>query len=246
MQYFQSRLVAEWLGLEQAGLYWVAWTLSMSYVTLLLGSFGSYYMPALSALEHAPARQALIRDYLRLTLIVMPVIVSLVILFKPWVVLLMFSPKLIPALNVMRWMLIGDLFKGVAWVLSFPMLAFNEMRWFFWTEVAFNVGLAGASLVALAAGGGIESLGLLFALWYAAYLLLMWGYIRHKHHFELRRSELARFLAGLGLVLGSSVATWNASNVRLSHVLMVLTASGVFAFVELPRALRRARVAAAP
>jgi PST family polysaccharide transporter len=212
-QYLQSRLVAEFLGLEQAGMFWVAWTLSMTYVTVLLGSYGTYYMPALSALTDQAQRHGLIRDYLRLALVVMPALVSLIILVKPWIVLLMFSPKLLPSLEVMRWMLIGDLFKGVAWVLAFPMLAFKEMRWFFWTELVFSTALAGTSAASLWMGGGIEILGVLFALAYAAYLLAMYVYIRTAHGFAVRGSELILFGWGLAIIGTMSWLTWSSTEV---------------------------------
>jgi len=67
-QYFLNRVVADRLGLEMAGYYWVAWTLSMAYVTLALGSFGNYYMPSLSRLSEPEDRRALMRSYLRMAL----------------------------------------------------------------------------------------------------------------------------------------------------------------------------------
>jgi O-antigen/teichoic acid export membrane protein len=113
-QYLLNRLVAAHLGLEQAGQFWVAWTLSMTYVTILLGSYGTYYMPSLSALKDAEARNALVHDYLRLALIVMPLIVGVVVLAKPLLVRGMFDATLLPSLKVMRWMLVGDYLKGLA------------------------------------------------------------------------------------------------------------------------------------
>jgi len=230
-QYLQSRLAAGYLGLDQAGLFWVAWTLSMSYVSVILGSYGTYYMPALSALTEPAARHALIRDYLRLAQLVMPLLVAMVVLFKPWVVLLMFSDSLLPSLQVMRWMLVGDYFKGIAWVLSFPMLAFGELRWFLWTEVSFNVGLAGAAWGWLSLGGTIESLGILFLVGYIVYLAVVWGYIWVEHHFRVLPSEIARFMAGLGLVVGMSAATWTERRVTASSTLLFLVLSAVFVVI---------------
>ncbi len=231
-QYVQNRLIAEYLGLDQAGMFWVAWTLSMTYVTVLLGSYGTYYMPALSALHDRPARHALIRDYLRLALLVMPLLVSLVILLKPWIVLLMFSPKLLPALSVMRWMLVGDFFKGIAWVLAFPMLAFNEMRWFFWTEALFNLALAGSAWGWLASGGGIEQLGALFLVMYGLYLILMCAYIGWVHGFRPRRGEAIGFVAGLGLVIAASALTWNDQSVRASSAIAWILLVAVFGAIS--------------
>src|SRR5207302_2757346 len=112
------------------GHYWTAWTLSMAYVTLVLGSYASYYLPSLSQLTEFAPQQNLIRVYLRLALVVMPPLVAAVVILKPAVIRLVFSDELIPALSVMRWMLIGDLLKGVSWVLALPMLASRHLRWY--------------------------------------------------------------------------------------------------------------------
>lgn len=247
-QYLQNRLVAERLGLEQSGMFWVAWTLSMTYVSVLLGSYGTYYMPALTALEDPRDRNALIRDYLRLALLVMPVLVSLVVVVKPWVVVLMFSPKLLPALSVMRWMLIGDLLKGVAWVLAFPMLAFNEMRWFFWTEVVFSAGLLAAAAALLAFAGTIEALGAAFAALYACYLVVMWWYVRRMHGFRVQRADAWSFVGGLAFVVGMSWLTWSDVGVRPVAVLAWIAGSAVLSLGSLNRLRwpRRARVGVSP
>jgi PST family polysaccharide transporter len=213
-QFFESWLVARRMGLAQAGQFWTAWAISMSYVTLVLGSLGSYYMPSLTCLADADARRRLIRSYLGLSLIAMPVIASLVIVIKPWIIRGMFSPALLPALKVMRWMLIGDFFKGLAWVLAFPMLALNDMKWFFFSEVGFSVGMAGAAWLWLSLRGSIEGLGLIFMLLYVLYLLVMIIYIRVRHGFAWRAVESGQFMVGLALVILLSVLTWRDNQVK--------------------------------
>lgn len=228
-QYVQNRLVAGGLGLEVAGHYWVAWTLSMAYVSILLNSYGTYYLPALSALsDDREGRQALIRDYLRLALLVMPILVSVVVLLKPWVILLMFSPELLPALKMMRWMLIGDLFKGISWIFSLPMIACSDMRSFLATEIVFTGMLAGGSWLLLVHGGGIESLGVLFLAIYVVYAFVMWGYVRWRHGLRLQGRELLDVLAGVALVVSVSGLTWNHQEVTGRAVLASVVLTGSF------------------
>jgi O-antigen/teichoic acid export membrane protein len=213
-QYFMNRIVAGRLGLEIAGYYWVAWTLSMAYVTLALGSFGSYYMPSLSRLTDPEDRRTLMRSYLRMVIVAMPVLVSLAILFKPLMVRIMFSSSLLPALKMMRWMLIGDFFKGLSWVLSFPMLAFHEMKWFFWTEALFTLSLAGFGWLILVLGGGVEWLGILFLVLYLCYTAIMAYYAYVSHGFSIKRNELFRVLIGIVLIGILSAITWHQQKVN--------------------------------
>jgi hypothetical protein len=163
----------------------------------------------------------------------MPVLVSLVIVVKPWVVLAMFSAKLLPALAVMRWMLIGDFFKGVSWVLAFPMLAYNEMRWFFWTEAVFNVALAIAAVGILVLVPRIEYLGAAFLGMYVCYLGAMRWYLRRKHGFRLETGDLWRFAGGLALVLGTSALTWSADRVSALHAAAWVLGAGAYCIASL-------------
>ena len=225
-QFMQSWLVVRRLGLAEAGQFWTAWTLSMTYVTLVLGSLGTYYMPSLSRLTDPEARRALIRDYLRLCLLAMPILVALVIVFKPWIIRGMFSASLLPALKIMRWMLIGDLFKGISWVLGFPMLAFSDMKWFFWSEVLFSLTITGSAWVWISFGGGVEGLGFLFMILYLVHMPVMALYVRAKHGFVVTWMEMGYFLGGLTLVLLLSAYTWRDEHFRFSALVLLLLLGG--------------------
>lgn len=232
-QYFLSRIVALRLGLETAGHYWVAWTISMAYVSLALGSFGNYYMPCLSRLTVLADRRSLMRSYLRMALVAMPILVSIVILLKPLLIRIIFTDSLLPAIKVMRWMLIGDFFKGVSWVLSFPMLAFNEMKWFFWTEVIFALGMAGFGGLVIAAGGSIEWLGILFLILYICYgvVMVIYAYISHK--FSLNFNEIFQLILGVCLIGCISIITWKQQIIRFETILLSLGFLMVFVVFSL-------------
>ena len=234
-QYFQSWIVARYRGLDVAGQYWTAWTLSMSYVTLVLGSYGTYYMPNLSRLTVPADRVTLIRTYMRLCLLVMPVLVTAVILVKPLVIHLLFSASLLPAVEVMRWMLIGDFFKAVSWVLSFPMIAYGHLKWFFWSEVLFSVGYAGACAGWLALGYGVAGLGALFLAMYVLYLAVMLVFVRSKLGYRIERGELARFAAGLAVILVVSVLTWDDKAVRVRAIAVGMLLSAAYVGWSEPR-----------
>lgn len=239
-QFFLSWLVARRMGLAEVGQFWTAWTISMTYVTLVLGSFGTYYMPSLSRIAEREARRDLVRSYLRLSLAAMPLLVSLVIVLKPWAIRGMFSSNLLPAITVMRWMLIGDFFKGVSWVLAFPMLAFSDMKWFFWSESLHSLGMAGAAWLWLSRGGSVEALGVLFLLTYVIYLPVMVYYAWASHGFVWKPEEVRRFLMGLALVLLLSAVTWQDHQVRWLPIALVVLLGGAYSRVALRNADWRA------
>jgi O-antigen/teichoic acid export membrane protein len=232
-QFFESWLVARQRGLAEAGQFWTAWAISMSYVTLILGSLGTYYMPSLSRIADPEARRQLIRSYLRLSLVAMPVLASLVIVTKPWIIRGMFSPALLPALKVMRWMLIGDFFKGITWVLGFPMIALNEMKWFFWSEFGFSFWMAGSAWLWLSRRGSIEGLGLIFMLLYIVYLFVMVIYIRARHGFVWKPAEAGQLVQGMALVVLLSVLTWRDNQVRWLPVGLFTLLGGAYLWFQI-------------
>jgi len=235
VQYLQSWSIAKWLGLEQAGIFWSSWSLSMSYVTLVLGSLGTYYMPKLSQLRSPAERVELMRAYLRLCMTALPLLVATVVVFKPLIIQIMFSASLLPALKVMRWMLIGDLFKGVSWVLAFPMLAFAELRTFVLSELLFWVVLATGCFGWLLAGQNVEGFGAVFLVAYVLYFAGVLYYARSRHGYHVLRREIAHFGGGLALVLLVSVLCWNDTVVRLMPVAAFLCAAATFVCLAEPK-----------
>ncbi len=156
----------------------------------------------------------------------MPILVALVIVFKPWIIRGMFSASLLPALKIMRWMLIGDLFKGISWVLGFPMLAFSDMKWFFWSEVLFSLTITGSAWVWISFGGGVEGLGFLFMILYLVHMPVMALYVRAKHGFVVTWMEMGYFLGGITLVLLLSAYTWRDEHFRFSALVLLLLLGG--------------------
>jgi len=237
-QFFISWLIARRLGLAEAGQFWAAWTLSMAYVTILLGSFGTYYMPSLSSLTEREAQRNLIRSYLEISLLAMPILVSFVVVFKIWAIRILFSKELLPAVRVMRWMLIGDFIKGISWVLGLPMMALGHMKWYFWSETLLNIWLACSAYVWICLGGGIEGLGVLFFVMYLIHLPIVSFYAWKKLGFVWKQEQIYRLLGGLVMVITLSVHSWRDTNVHFEMVLGYFLLTGLFICFNLHKQLK--------
>ena len=232
-QFAQSWIVAKWMGLEHAGQFWAAWTLSMSYLTLVLGAMGTYYLPSLSRITDSENRNELIRTYLKLVLMFVPLLVSIVILLKPWVIQLMFSSAMLPSLDIMRWMLIGDYFKAISYVMAYPMLAFNDMKWFLWSDIVFSLGMVGANFGWIASGGNMEGLGMIFMFAYISFLVVAISYMKIKNGFNVSYNEIVWFSSGLVLVILVSVSTWDSTAVSMKDLAYFLLFLVIYAAISL-------------
>lgn len=206
-------VVTRTFGLESAGILDVAWTLSMAYVTVILASFSSYYLPTLSKTGDRAARVELMGRVLRLALLLMVPLVTSVIALKPLVVKLLYSSEFLPSLHLMRWMLIGDYFKVASWVFSFTMIAYPDMRTFLWTEVIWGAATFAGAVVSVQHFGSIEWIGVNFMLLYLAYLIFTLVYAVRRHRFRVDRPTVLQWVAGLLLIIAVSLHTWNSSKV---------------------------------
>lgn len=131
-------------GLEQSGLYQVAFALTQQYLTLVLGAMSAYSFPAYRAVHNQP--QALSQEVnhtLRgALLVIVPIIAVLLVLREPFI-LVLFTEEYLPAEAMLRLQLLGDLFKVVAWAIGVPILAAGRAG----THIALEVLFASSWLV---------------------------------------------------------------------------------------------------
>ncbi|HEX8173192.1 MAG TPA: oligosaccharide flippase family protein [Thermoanaerobaculia bacterium] len=220
-------LIVRHFGFSGAGLFDVAWTLSMTYVMLILTGFSAYYLPALSGIRDPAERIELIGRVLRLAVILMLPLVTLVVVAKPLLVRLLYSEQFLPSLRIMRWMLIGDALKIVSWVFSYTMVAYADNRMYAATELIWGALAVGSVYLAVHSAHSLELIGVSFLVLYAAYLVLMSWYVRRRHAFPLRLGARG-VAAALAVIVAASLVTWNDVAMRWPFAIgAVLAAAAV-------------------
>lgn len=236
-------MVVRGFGFARAGIFDAAWTLSMSYVLIILTSFSAYYLPTLSGLTDPAERLALIGRVLRLAVILMLPLVTAVIVLKPLVIHLLYSAEFAPALTLIRWMLIGDYFKVLSWVFSYTVLAYADMRTFVFTEVVWGVLTLGAAFVSVRWLHSMEAIAVTFLVLYVAYYAFMARYVYTRHRFVMRRREALPAIGGLAVVVAASLLTWNDTAVRWPVALLSIGVAVVAAVLMLSADERRGALA---
>lgn len=230
-------LVRSWIvadkGLSGAGIFDAAWTLSMTYITLITTAFGTYYLPTLSSLDSRPERVQLMQTMFRFTtILIVPIILSVVVL-KPYILRLLFSAEFLPAIPLISWMLIGDYFKLTSWVKAYPMLAFAELRIFFWVELVFQLMFlvgAGASVHIF---NSMEGIAVTFTVMYVLYYIASSVYAFKRHNFLVVRHSQMNWWIGLALVAFSSVITWQSAEIQWGIVFATPFISFLYVFFSL-------------
>jgi O-antigen/teichoic acid export membrane protein len=222
---FVRTIIVKHGGLHQAGLFDLAWSLSGSYVMLLLGSFGTYYSPTLSQAKNREEQRILIRRVIRLsTLLMTPMIVSVVVL-KPLLIKTLYSNEYMAALEMVRWMLVGDYLKITSWVLAITVIVNADMKIYFWTEAFWNIGFLALSVLAIEYSGDLQGMGMAFIALYFCLVVYYSFYVRRVYALKFTPDLLILWLIGFAVVIMASVQTWNSTTVNWLYASLWITGS---------------------
>lgn len=222
-------------GLSSAGYLEVAWSISMHYITLVLSSFTFYYMPTLTQTTNAEDKRKLIGDVLRLSIILATPIIAGVIIFKPLFIRLLYSEEFLPAVEIMRWMLVGDYLKITSTILGMTIFAACDLKSLLFIEVAWDFIFLIAASVILRLGGSPEAVGIAFVLGYV--FMTAWQYYYdhiHKYFILDWRSALT-WLSGFLLILISTLINWNRQDINIFLTLGNVALIPIFLAVSLSR-----------
>jgi len=216
-------LIVGWHGLPAAGQFDSAWSISMLYLTVFLTAMHSYLLPALSADLTHEAGQAVLGRALRLAIIVSVPLISVLIVFKPLVVRLLYSGEFLPALDLLRWTLLGDYLRVAGWVLATTLVARADMRAYLVCEIAWNTVFVGGAY--WLARESIAGAGPAYLAAYSVYVVALAIRARRTQRISLPAGLLALWAAGACVVLVVSISAWTDSQVVWSKATLILAAA---------------------
>jgi PST family polysaccharide transporter len=167
-------LVQRELGVEALGQFQAAWTIGMTYLTFILGAMGTDFFPRLSAIitDRAAAVQ-LVNQQIEVGLLLCGPVLVVMFASAPLVVQLVYSTEFGPAVEILRWQLLGDFLKVISWPFGFVLMALGAGRTYILTEslatCVFVLGVAIGLPI-----WGVTATGVAFLALYLVYLPLVW------------------------------------------------------------------------
>jgi len=200
------------LGMDAVGHYQAAWIISMQYIGFVLGAMGADYYPRLTGVIHDNAAATrLVNEQTEIALLLSaPVFIAMMAL-APWVVQLLYSAAFTPAVELLRWQILGDVLKVASWPLGFLILAAGDGKTFFWTETSALV-LMGMLIVELAPFMGLRITGISFLVCYVFYLPLVYILARQRLGFhwsdQVTHLLVPIFLLCVGVGVLASTTRW--------------------------------------
>ena len=230
-------MVTRELGIEATGHFQAAWNISILYLGFVLGAMGTDYYPRLTGVAgDVPASNRTMNEQAEVALLLSGPIILAMLTLTPWIVALLYSRAFLDTTAVLRWQVLGDIFKVASWSLAFLFLAQARKAVFFLMELAGNLVYIGCVWYGLAFWG-LEATGIGFLICYVFYFFLVWMLARRLNHFVWgqRTFRLLVAVACCGFLV-FFLRSFNAS-VFLPVGLALTLTLGVYSFRRVSRML---------
>ncbi|HYP50931.1 MAG TPA: oligosaccharide flippase family protein, partial [Pyrinomonadaceae bacterium] len=227
-------LILNHLGAEGAGFYRAAFGISTMSLSLVLNAMGQDYYPRLSAIADDKLKiNELVNQQQRLILILLAPIILWLLLLAPVLIRLLYSGEFEAAQPVFKWIVAGDLFKSMGWVLSFVILARNKSHLYFFSEA-----IGGATAIAAVLFGmqryGLEGAGIGYFVSYLAYFIGVFLLVRREITLQYSAGNKLLMLLVSVAVLGTNILSfWGISDVSKAFLLIAAVAAAIFSVVSL-------------
>lgn len=146
--FFLRSYVSNLGGLDQVGLYSAGFAIINTYVGMIFTAMSTDYFPRLSgvAQDNSKAR-TLINQQAEIAVLIIVPLLLLMIIFIPLIVKILYSDKFLDVIDMMRWAMLGLIFKASSWSVGFIYLAKGDSRIFFIKEILSMIYLVGFSVL---------------------------------------------------------------------------------------------------
>tara|TARA_R110002020_G_scaffold29239_1_gene92362 strand:+ start:28675 stop:29379 length:705 start_codon:yes stop_codon:yes gene_type:complete len=211
----------------------------MTYVGFVLNAMGTDYYPRLTAtINNSMEANKLINAQTEVAIMLAgPVLLGMLAL-APLVVQLLYSSEFLPAVNVLRWQIFGDVLKLASWPLGFVMLAAGRGKLYVFSE-SFAVFVFALGTWLLLPYVGVQATGISFALMYILYLPLVFWFARLKTGLRWSKSVKHVFLRlMLSAVAILGLSWWH----ELTGMLVGICLTLMFGVLSLTRLVKMAEL----
>ena len=224
--------VGNTLGAESLGHFQAAWTISMQYIGFVLAAMGADYYPRLTGVIHDhKAATRLVNEQTEIALLLSAPVFIVMIGLAPWVIHLLYSSAFAPAVEVLRWQILGDVLKVASWPLGFVILAAGAGKTYFLTETLALV-LMGGLVAEFASSVGLRITGIAFLGSVLIYLPIVYLLARRRIDFlwtgSVVKLIVITFVLCVGIAVVSVLYSWGPA---LAVVLAL--GFGVYTFIRL-------------
>lgn len=233
-QYILRVFVVRYYGLSDAGIYQASTTLSTIYVSIILQAMLADFYPRLSANASDNNKcTSLINDQIEVGLLLaFPGIIA-IMTFAPFVIALFYTSRFLPAVDILRWQILGVVLQVVTWPMGFMLRAKGDGNMFFWTEFFANSLHLGFAWLGIRYFGLI-GIGMAYFAMNISYWILIYWIIRTNFNFRFTSANI-RLLAAFALATAAVFLNsyYLSSNLYLIFNAAITVIAGIYSIKRL-------------
>ncbi|KQS93205.1 oligosaccharide flippase family protein [Chryseobacterium sp. Leaf394] len=135
-------IIAQKLDLNAVGCFVAVWTISNTYVNIILSSMLSDFFPRLTAVESLKDNlksNLLINEQLDMALVIATPLIIFLIAFAKFVIKIMFSSSFLLAVPVLQYQLLAGFIAIISWALGVMFLVKNKGMYSLYTESIWSI-----------------------------------------------------------------------------------------------------------
>jgi O-antigen/teichoic acid export membrane protein len=220
--------ISQELGLDAVGYFAAAWGITMIYLGFLLGAMRTDYYPRLIEVIHDKvAAVQLINDQTQLGLAIIGPGLLLLIGLAPWVITLLYSAQFDPAVTLLQWQTVGNVFKIASSALGLSIVAAGKAMTFFFVELSFNIVFFGMVFV-LMPHFGLEATAYAFIVGYLVHMIMVYLLARRTLGFRWQSFSVSLLALHTSLGVALLVLALTAPLVAAIASPILAAATGLF------------------
>ena len=132
-------LIVRDIGIEALGFYQAAFAISGYMLNFVLGAMGADFYPRLAGVpdDHEEMRR-LVNEQTEIGLLLATPALIATLALAPLAIRLLYTAEFVPAVDLLRWFVMGCFLRVISWPMGFIQLAMGEKFWFIFSQTVFN------------------------------------------------------------------------------------------------------------
>lgn len=188
-------VIMQKLGIEAAGFFQASWRIAILYVGFVSQAMRTDYFPQLSSLaEDSQASNKLVNEQTEVMLLLLCPIILFMLTFTPIVIQLLYSSKFFPAIDILRWQILGTIFQVFSWSIGFIIVAKGMSKTYFFTDLLWHLLYIGIVLFGIN-HFGLNITGIGFFLAYVIYYFIIYFIVKKSNHFTWNLHNIYLFIS---------------------------------------------------
>ncbi len=194
VQFCVRAYLSQTMGIEATGHFQASWSISMLYLGFVLNAMATDFYPRLSMVaKDSSETNNLVNEQMEVALLLTGPVILGMLSFTPQIISILYSKAFYETTSILRWQILGDLFKVACWPMGFILLAHGRSALFFAAELTWN--LAYLSIIYMGLGiWGVNITGIAFLVAYILLFCVNWVIVHRLTRFRFTRYNLRLLL----------------------------------------------------